>query len=336
MKKFVRVLLGTLAVIVAFVLVIVAVRFVNGLRYPTPPELAGNPQDPSIYPLDQPGLSIERVEGHYLNGYHLTPDAPERSGLVVVWGGSEGGPDYARGVQLAGQGYEVLSLFYFGQPHQPELLTEVPLEFFDEVLAWRATHAPEGPLTVLGTSKGAELALALQERYAEIDHVVVYTPTQYVWAGLDYARDASSWTWRGEPIPYVSFSHASGGTNFSMFLALLLNTPIHLRQTYVTAPEGDPDAAAAALIRLRSGLPVLAFAGTDDAMWPADDAVRALTEQSPDVEVHVLPGAGHLFGSNDGYAAGLALGGTRDANERAKAESDRILLERLSDWHPAA
>ena len=157
MKKLGKVLLAILGVLLALALLLLAVRLVNGFRYPEPPALAVN-LDPASYPTTVPGATVERVDLDRLQGFHLSPDTPSHDGLVVIWGGSDGGPDFARAARIAGQGYHVLSLFFFGQPGQQPILAEVPLEAFEDALRWRAEHAP-GPLTVIGTSKGAELAL---------------------------------------------------------------------------------------------------------------------------------------------------------------------------------
>ncbi len=335
MQKLVRILLRLLAVVVALVLVFVGIRVVNGLRYPTPPAFAGNFADASRYPTTQPGMTVEPVSGAYLNGLHLRPDAVHHAGLVVTFGGSEGGCDYERAVRLASQGYEVLALFSWGQANQQPVLADVPLEFFAEVLAWRAVHRVGGPLTVVGTSKGAELALVLQERYPEVDNVVLYAPTRHSWLGLDYGAVRPSWRWRGEPVPYVSTTYASHASRVAMVVAMLLNTPMSLVDQFTTAEAADPGAAAAAPKVVVSGH-LLAFAGDSDRMFPSARDARLLAEAAGGRgEAHVYPDAGHLFGAHDGWAAGVDFGGTRAGNEAAQAASDAVLDAALAAWHPA-
>lgn len=335
MRKLVRVLVRILLAVAVLAVALVGVRAVNGLRYPAPPAFAGDYQDAARYPLAQPGMTVQRVTGAYLNGFHLRPDAVRHAGLVVIWGGSEGGPDYDRAVRLAGQGYEVLSLFFWGQPNQRPALANVPLDFFDEVLAWRAAHVPEGPLTVIGTSKGAELALALQARYEQIDNVVLYAPTAHSWQGLEYTGEHPSWTWRGQPAPYVSFRHASPESVIAMYGAMVLNAPAPLRSAYDSSEANDPDAITARIpVRLRGHL--LAFAGADDAMFTSTrDATLLAAEAGDRGEAHVLADAGHIFGSHDGWVGGFAMGGTRAGNEAAQEASDAVLDARLAAWHPA-
>lgn len=64
---------------------------------------------------------------------------------MLVWGGSEGGPDFQHAEMLARAGHEVLSLFSFGQPGQPPMLSRVPVEIASRALDWAQAHALEAP-----------------------------------------------------------------------------------------------------------------------------------------------------------------------------------------------
>lgn len=44
----------------------------------------------------------------------------------------------------------------------------------------------------LGASKGVELVANLAVRYPEIDNIVLYTPAEYTYQGLDYTRPPST------------------------------------------------------------------------------------------------------------------------------------------------
>lgn len=327
MRKVGRIVLRVIFISLAITLVIVGIRFINAKRYAAP---SGDPKDLAAYSMTEPGMTIERINDGYLQGLHFTPATPTKKGLVVVYSGSEGGLDRGRAAMLARDGHEVLALFYFGQPGQPALLSKVPLDHFDQVLAWRDAHVrTPGPLTVIGASKGAELTLALQQRYPQIDNVVTFTPTDHIWAGLDFSTQASSWTWRGAELPYLSFRHASPTANLGMMLPMIFGTPVTLRPLYESTLERTlrPDEMK---IQLKAKH-VVAFAGDKDALWPGDEAARALGQQG--AEVHVYPGAGHIFGDFGERVGTTVVGGTREANLAAKAESDRIVVERLGQWH---
>ncbi|WP_406895921.1 dienelactone hydrolase family protein [Dietzia sp. 179-F 9C3 NHS] len=186
-----------------------------------------------------------------VRGFHLRPDVIRHRGVVLVWGGSEGGPDFPHAELLAREGHEVLSLFYFGQPEQPEQLNRVPVE------------------TAAGSRVGARFGLRLS----------------------------------GAPAACVRGD--AGGAD---------------RGRQAHRPKA------------RTG-EVLIFAGGDDQLWPADAAARRFAVDRPDAEVHVYPGAGHVFDVPGDHAEGMRMGGTAEANAAARADSDRILTERLASWH---
>lgn len=332
MRRLLRVLLRIVAVVAALVLVFFAIRFVNGLVFGTKP--AADPTNLALYPTDQPGMKVEHVTGKYLNGFHLVPDQIKHKGVVVSFGGSDGGPGWERALLLAQQGYEVLGLFFFGMPNQQRLLSGVPLEFFGEAIDYLDAHAKSPrPLTVIGISKGSELSLVLANHYPRIDNLVLYTPSRYVYQGLDYAQAASSWTFGGAELPYVNFRYASAGATASMMAALTFNYPARLRDTFVTATAADPNAAAAkiGLDKLKGHL--LMFAGDEDAMWPGEVAAREIAAARPNLtEAVVYEGAGHLFFTGP-VAGPYDVGGSVQANGSAEAASQAKLLATLAAWH---
>lgn len=336
MTRFGRLGAAVAAALVGLAGTIAALRVVNARRYPAPHGFPTDLGQAGQYQLDQPKMTIIPISGEYLNGFWLVPDSVTRRGLVVIWGGSEGSPEFDRAVRIASHGYRVLALFYFGQPNQQPKLANVPLDFFDEVVAWYDRHAGDGPLTVIGLSRGAELALLLQERYPQIDNVVVFSPTKYAWQGLDYRRELPSWTWRGQPVPYVSFRYAMRTSTARMFADMLTNRPVHLRMQHASAAAHDPGSEAARIgFNLKGHL--LAFAGDEDALWPSEQAAEYWASLAPGrTEAKIFPGAGHLFGPLDGWAAGYAMGGNWGANQAALNESNAMLDARLAAWHPLA
>lgn len=327
-----KVLLRILAAVVTLVLVVVGIRVVNGIRYPA--DDLDALRDPASYALTQEGVRVERVQQGRVQGFHLRPGRPVGKGLVIIWGGSEGGPDFDRAVRIAQAGHEVLALFFFGQPNQAPALSEVPIEFFGEVLAYAKEHAASAtPLTLIGTSKGAELALVLAARHPEIDNVVLYAPPGYVYQGLDPEKTTSTWSEGGRPLPFVHFRYASGQAVWDMLSAVALNAPISYRSTYATAPLGDPDAGAARLQPERVRGHLLVFAGEDDQMLNSAEVARSFGQARPErTAVHTYPGAGHVFDAPP-IAARMKLGGTVEANRAALEDSTRILLDSLARWH---
>lgn len=330
MRALLRLLLFTLVVLVILALAAWGVRTYNLNRYAIPgPDLT----DRDAVIADHGGAP---VDGDYLRGIHYPAEGDARPGTVVIFGGSEGSAADAQARQISARGDDVLALYFFGQPGQRDQLAEVPLDFFDEILHWRDTNGASGPLTVIGSSKGAELTANLAVRYPEIDHIVLYAPAAYTYARLSFnsAEPPGSFSWRGEPVPHAPFT-ADPSVTFPMFSRLILGLPTSYRDSYEAAASTAPDDAATDIARFTGD--GLLFAGTEDTMWQSEVATRALANRNPDLEPVVFDAAGHLFHQDIttlGPSWEVMLGGTVDANRQARRESDRLLFEHLDQWHP--
>ena len=327
MRKLLRILLRCVGVVVALCLVLAGVIAYNSNHYKVPGE---NPRDSSV--VAQQG-DVESVTGNYLRGFYYPAHGTAQPGTVVVFGGSEGSNNNDVARTLQGQGYNVLGLYFFGQPGQQAELVKVPLEFFQEALDWLKQHQHQGPLTVLGVSKGAELVANLAVRYPEIDNIVVFTPSSYTYQGLgDYRNGASSsFTWKGEPVPYVPLRMPLRTT-----IRSILALPVSYRETYELSLAEAPDREAARIkIEEFAGRGLL-FAGDQDAMWQGEAAVRELSERNKNLEAVVYPNAGHVF-TEDATKLGNSwktmLGGTVEGNREATLQSRTLLKERLAAWH---
>jgi uncharacterized protein len=95
---------------------------------------------------------------------------------VLLLGGSEGGlPSPLVADMLAGQGYDVLGVGYFGLPGLPSTLSGIPLEYFARALRWLARQPGVDPakIAVLGVSRGSEAAQLLGVHYPGLVHAVI-------------------------------------------------------------------------------------------------------------------------------------------------------------------
>lgn len=319
---------------------IMVLRLLSRAKYPRLPGTREDPADLSSYALDQPGIIVERVQGNYLSGFALTPQRRRRQGSVVVFGGADGGCDWQRASALANDGYRTLALFYFGQENQRPTPSAVPLEFFQEALTYlEESGVGRGPLTVVGSSKGAELAAVLPTYYPQIDNLVLFSPTSYVYQGLSFSRPRSSWTWGGTDLPYVSFRYASAGAGAQVAFAALSGSPIPLRELHKTAAARDPKAPQAAIDFSRPKGSVAAFVGERDAVVPAilaaNRIAKARLHDAEAVNVTAYRDAGHVFAVPAPYANGLDLGGTPAANTAALLDSGAQAGRALARWHAA-
>lgn len=330
-----KILLWVLTVILVVILVVFGLRAYNGKKYPITQSAGDNMSaDKSSYETSE---RVTAIDGDYLNGFHFRPEEKKHRGVVVVYGGSEGSPDYDRAEQLASDGYEVLSLFFFGQPNQKPTLANVPLEQFDEVTDYiKENTEGAGPVTVIGTSKGAEFAELLAARGYPMDNLVAFAPAHYSYSGLDFARgqELPSFTDRGETVGYASFRESSISAGAKMMWDMATSYPVSYRATYEAAAANAGDDARIELSDF--GGNALLFGGEADQMWQAEIAARALAEQGENIEAHVYPDAGHAFFPNAGDVPNgwqIMLGGTVDGNRAAHEDSEKILRERLAQWH---
>ena len=334
MRKIGKVLLWSVAALVVVVLAVVAVRAVNHSRYPEPEVEYPEPMNAEAYPTELPGVGVTPIAEGPVRGFHLRPDEIRHDGVVLTWGGSEGGPDFEHAELLAREGHEVLSLFYFGQPGQQPTLDRVPIETAQRAIDWAEANAEQAdPVTIVGTSKGAELAALLPTYEPRVDNLVLFAPIDHVMQGMNQTNVTSSWTHHGDDIPYVAYSDAADtGPLLELMAAMAFGYPMHLRPVFEGAIAA-PEAADARIDLTRLPGELLIFAGGDDQLWPADHAARRIAQARPErTEVHVYDNAGHVFYVPGDHADGMRSGGSAEANAAARIDNDQILIERLSDW----
>ena len=227
--------------------------------------------------------------------------------------------------------------YFFGQDNQRPTLAEVPLEQFDEVTDYIREHvADPSPVTVMGTSKGAEFAALLAANGFAVDNLVGFVPAHFSYSGLDFSsgQDLPSFTLRGEAVPFASSWQSGVLTGLKMFGRMIAAYPASYRPTYEGAAGSAGDDARIDLGGFDGN--AVFFGAGDDQMWQSDVAARALAEQSPRAEAHVYDDAGHIFfedseAQENGWQ--IMFGGTQEANRRAHDESWQVLRERLAKWH---
>lgn len=212
---------------------------------------------------------------------------------VLVLSGSSGRIETDRCRMLASHGVAAASIRYFRGPGQPGEARLVPLETFDDVLT--DLHARYERLVVLGTSWGAQAALLLGTLHPEIDAVVAISPTYVSWAGLSDERpQRSSWTLRGEQVPFVPFADEAIEDAVKEADGELPS----FCEAYLAALEKYADRVPAATIPVeRIAGDVVVVAGGDDALWPsvlfAEAVRRRRTAHDLETIVVTHPEAGH-------------------------------------------
>ena len=344
-KKLKRISLALLGVIATIALLIVGVRAYNDHVYGgetykfDAPAYFSDPANLSLYPTNIDGVDVRRVDDGAAQGFHLVPREIKHKGTTIVYGGSDGTPNYAQAVDFAKNGYEVMSLFMFGQKNQPKTLARVPLEQFEQTLRYVEAHARSAsPLTVMGVSKGAEYALNLTSKYPQINNAILAAPSAYNFNGLDFENYGSSWTWQGKELPYIDIQKTSLGHFIGdMIIPMIVKAPVTYENAYQTAVDMDKDSESKK-ISLNTKANILIIAGSDDQMWNSAGMGKSIKDQRPqNTDLAIYGGAGHVFAGNGVLSTGstrMNVGGTTNANTRAARESHKLMYDRLQVWHP--
>lgn len=223
------------------------------------------------------GVRQIKVEGQ-LHGVLFVPAAEGRHPGVLVVGGSEGGLPAQKAAWLASHGFAALALAYFRYDDLPPDLEAIPLEYFGRALAW-VMQRPEilaDRIAVVGTSRGAELALQLGSMYPQIRAVVAYVPANVRYpACCGKTRVPYAWTWQGQPLAFDRPWESSRNPAAAMHASIAVENT-----------QG----------------PMLLISGDDDGVWPSSDMANAVVSRLKNahftypVEHLKYPHAGHMAG----------------------------------------
>lgn len=284
--------------------------------------------------------------------------APVRGGPhpgVLLLGGSEGGTREVDAALLAGHGFAVLALGYFGMEGLPATLVEVPLEYFATAVSFMEAHelVRGDRLAVMGSSRGGEAALLVGATDPRIRAVVSTVGSGVMTQGAPpadtlleaIAHRVPSWSQDGRPLPYLPCAVPP-----ELAEQVASGEPVELALAFL---EGLADAGAVAAATIpveRIQGPVLLVSAGQDKGWPspalseiAMDRLREARHPHP-VEHLVYQGAGHAIApppygpatelTSQGPGVLLASGGTPEANARARADAwlrtRRFLTEHLA------
>ncbi len=225
----------------------------------------------------------------------ITPRSGGDVGVLVL-AGSSGRIETERSRVLARQGAVAVSIRWFGGPGQPAGICEIPLEIFTATVDLLLDTGVRR-IGVVGISKGAEAALLIAGLDPRIDAVVALSPTSVVWANVGPGIDGhthpyrSSWTWRGDPMPFVPYDDTWSPAEPEGFPVAYRTLYEHSRRTFAPSAE-----AAAIPIEQATG-ELLLVAGADDRMWPslpfAEELATRRSAAGRPVRILSSPDAGH-------------------------------------------
>ena len=279
-------------------------------------------------------LVTEPVDHDDLAGTVYTPpgEGPHPAVLNLHGSGGSSSGRFAR--LLASNGYAVFSVRYFGEADPlPDELAQVPLSYFDTAAAWfrGQPEVADGPLGLVGASRGGELALLLGARYDWAGAVVTYAGS-----GIAYDTPAGipAWIADGEPIPHISGEGAPDRVD-----GRVVTRPV-LERGLDAASDDERRRATIPVERIDGG--VLLLSGGADPVWPAQ-RLSAIAAERLERRGHDHPAehltydqVGHLIGVPYAPTSSVAHGGSSArATAHAAADSWPVVLEFLDRGLPS-
>ena len=254
---------------------------------------------------------------------YYPPSGESKNVAIMFLGGSEGGMPNCTIEKYTTKGYPCLKVAYFGTENTPAHLEMIPLEYFEKAIRmFKSQPEVKGKkIVVFGGSKGGELALLLASRYTQIEGVIVRVPSSVVFQGIGGPLKTSSWSYNGQPVPFVPYYQPFD------YSKVVNNQWGELYKLSIT----QTDAVEKAVIKVEQiNGPVLLITGKEDKMWPSsqmgDMIIKRLIEHK---FAHwynhcAYENAGHNFDEKS------TMGGTEDGNKKARIDSEERIFAFLS------
>ena len=225
---------------------------------------------------DTPQVNRTEIRSGDTVGVVLEPDGGS-DGFAVVLGGSMGGIPEPLAGRVARCGITAFALAYFGAPGLPSALVEIPFELPERgIEVFRDRYASGRHVGLVGTSKGAELALMLASQLPDVvGPTAAISPSCVAWYGLDVgdlsSMRRSSWTWHGAAWPFLPLPEGR--------MPAFTDQGMRTDGCYdLSSYHADVVDAARIPIEQARG-PILLLSGDDDHQWPAASMAGELTNE---------------------------------------------------------
>lgn len=297
-------------------------------------------------------IKKEVVKSNEFTGVLYHPVKEESYPGILLLGGSDGGYLEPAAALLASYGYTVLALAYFGMENVPNNLESIPLEYFEKATHWLKKHpAVNKQVSLIGFSRGGELALLLGATYDEYKSVIAVSPSSYVTSGMKNNTFAPipSWTFKGQDLAYMTFSYPPSMI-LSVFRNWIFKRPSSFLSIWNRTMKKEEKIEDARIRVENIQAPVLTISGSDDQLWPSEKFVKMMEKY---LSSHVYQykhlfyeGAGHFLAfpysfpsipSNVvmqlGSGMAMTFGGSKSANARATTDSWKKIKEFLNIIH---
>lgn len=293
------------------------------------------------------GVQPQSINAEGFRATLFSKDDIENRPAIVLIGGGEWGHYW--GQEFAKANYVGLSVPYYRQEGLPELLQEIPLEYFEKAISWLSKQAEvnSNKIIVMGASRNAELALLIASHYPEIVHgAIAYSPSSVSWSNtvLPFNSDAvkPSFTFENKPVPFIPMAKLKGGESDTIETL-----------PYWTEALLDSHAVHEASIQVENiGGPILLLSGLEDEVWPSammGDMIEQRLKESHfnfDFENIQYENAGHLISGNphispsirsgtmmiDGHDYHFYFGGTEEGDRAAQQSASASVFHFLSKF----
>jgi uncharacterized protein len=257
---------------------------------------------------------------------YFPPSGKLKSAAIMFIGGSEGGlPTYYDVKKFTSLGYPCYMVGYFGTRNTPDRLEMIPLEYLENAIkAFKSFPEVQGKkIIVYGGSKGGELALLLASISKSIEGVIAAVPSSVVFQGLG-GKYLSSWSYKGEPVPFVPFAPYD--------YSKIVNSQYVELYRLSLEQKNAVDLATIQVEKING--PILILTGQDDTMWPSTQMgemiIKRLEKSNfPFWYKHIAyVDAGHTLNENH------LMGGTVEGNKKARMDAEQEIMEFLNKFSP--
>lgn len=193
----------------------------------------------------------------------------ESKAALIVMTGSDGRLAYAQKIakQFADNGVPSLALAYFHTSETSKDLVEIPVEIIERSVSWLRDRGFQ-KVAVYGVSKGAEYALLSASLLKQVNAVIAVSASCCIFEGLHHMRPAakSSWSWRGEALPYIPFGNY---TPQQLISSLRKNKEIRFVDEYDRLLDTEMNESNTIKVENING-PILLISAHEDVMWPSE------------------------------------------------------------------
>lgn len=208
-------------------------------------------------------ISISEFEATGIMGRFLKKEGNHIRPIVIILPGSSMG--FIKESEIYGiveNGYDVLSLAYYGIGNLSKQIEHIPIEGINNSITWLEKNGikEERKIVLLGISKGAELGLVYASKYNNIDGLACYSPSNIVLpnhVGINNEENyKSSWSHKGKEINFSNlkkFIEPAGKIEYRKYISPILKDSVELGRGRIKVEDIK--------------CPILLMSGKEDKVW---------------------------------------------------------------------